>query len=201
MLDLWLIRHGESKWNAEKRTQGQHPSEENDLTDLGMKQANALKKKLELSSFTKIYSSDLPRAVQTAQVCFPKKEIIQDARLREIKRGTLAGKTHEERTAEERELLAFIKQDRYTNRPPNGENHKDVIERYEAWSSGLAKEGCVAVFTHGGVIRAALALLLSYQKARYFDLDNTGITRLHIRENKTTIACVNDHSHLGSLNG
>lgn len=196
MLDLWLVRHGESKWNAQKRTQGQHPSPKNDLTELGKQQAKALKQRLELESFDLIYSSDLPRAIQTVKICFSDAEIIQDERLREIKRAGLAGKTHEERTTEERALLAFIKQDRYANRPPNGENHQDVMDRVQDWMAGLPQKGSVLVITHGGVIRAVIAQLIRYENARFFDLVNTGITRLNLSDEKTRIICVNDYAHL-----
>ena len=197
-VELCLVRHGQSKWNAEGCTQGQHPSKENCLSVLGIEQAKALAKRLEPLEFDHIYSSDLPRTLQTARICYPDPDtaITQDTRLREIKRAALAGKTHFERTPEEVELLKFIKEDRFSRRPPDGENHQDVMERVKAWMTELPEEGRLLVFTHGGVIRAALALLIGYEHARVFELENTGITRLNLSKGKTRVICVNDRAHL-----
>ena len=57
-------------------------------------------------------------------------------------------------------------------------------------------EGKIAIFTHGGVIRSVLALLIGYENARYFNLANTGITKLNVSADKTLIDYVNDSSHL-----
>ncbi len=201
MLDLWMIRHGESKWNTQGRTQGQHPSKENGLTELGIRQAKALKKRLELEAFDIVYSSDLPRALETASLCFPDLEIQQDARLREIHRAGLAAKTHDERSEEERKTIAFIKENRFLNRPPKGENFQDVMLRVEDWLKDLPESGKIIVFTHGGVIRSVLALFIEFKQARYFDLDNTGITELKLSKDKTRVLRVNDCAHLGAFNG
>lgn len=200
MLNLYLIRHGESKWNAQGRTQGQHLSKENDLTELGKKQAKALKKRLELEVFDRIYSSDLPRALETASLCFPDVEIQQDVRLREIDRADLAAKTYEERSEEERKTIAFIKENRFLNRPPKGENFQDVMLRVEDWFKDLPESAKIIVFTHGGVIRSALALFIEFKNARYFDIDNAGITELKLSKDKTRVLRVNDCAHLGAFN-
>jgi broad specificity phosphatase PhoE len=68
MLDLWLIRHGETTWNAEKRIQGHMDSP---LSVLGIRQVNALAKRLSNKKFDAIYSSDSGRAIQTATIAFP----------------------------------------------------------------------------------------------------------------------------------
>lgn len=63
---LFLVRHGQSTWNVEKRLQGQtsHPP----LTELGRAQAAQAAEKLQELSPTSILSSDLLRAVETATI-------------------------------------------------------------------------------------------------------------------------------------
>ena len=122
-LELWLVRHGETDWNAERRTQGHS---QNELSALGVKQAQRLAERLSGETFDTVYSSDLKRALKTAQIVFPEREIIQDKRLREIGRGALEGTTEAERTSEQNELLAYIRQDLMARRPPDGENFQDV---------------------------------------------------------------------------
>src|SRR5512134_3367418 len=63
MTMLWLIRHGETSWNAEGRVQGQTDVP---LSDVGHSQARALADRLAGRSFGALYSSDLQRVTQTA---------------------------------------------------------------------------------------------------------------------------------------
>jgi broad specificity phosphatase PhoE len=63
---IYLIRHGETNYNAEKRIQGSGDSPQ--LTSLGEKQVLKAKEKLSATTFKKIFSSDLLRARQTASI-------------------------------------------------------------------------------------------------------------------------------------
>jgi len=193
VLELYLIRHGETGWNREGRTQGHS---QNPLSKLGIKQARRLGMRLESETFDQTYSSDLKRALQTATIAFPHAEIIQDRRLREIGRGILEDTTDAERSEEQRELLNYIRGERLTRRPPGGENFQDVIDRLESWLEALPKHGKVAAVTHGGVVSAALHRLVGYDKRFSFAMNNTGITRLVLENGHTIISFVNDHSHL-----
>lgn len=191
-LDLWLIRHGETTWNREDRTQGHS---HNPLSDLGIRQAQRLGVRLETEHFEHIYSSDLKRALQTAELAFLNKDIIHK-RLREIGRGVLEGTTAAERTQEQRDLLLHVKGERLTRRPPGGENFQYARLRLESWLGDLPKRGKVAAITHGGVISAALQCLVGYDKCFSFAVNNTRITRLILEEGHTTISFVNDHTHI-----
>ena len=62
---VYLIRHGETSWNCEKRLQGQSDSP---LTEEGIRQAKALAGRLSTISFDAVYSSDLERARQTVHI-------------------------------------------------------------------------------------------------------------------------------------
>ena len=193
VLDLWLIRHGETDWNRERRIQGQ---QQNPLSALGVKQARRLGLRLESETFDKVYSSDLKRALQTAQLALPDADICQDKRLREISRGVLEGRTKEEMSEEEAQLYKEMRRDPLNNRPPGGENFRDVNVRVEDWLADLPKEGKVVAFAHGGIVHTRLHLLLGSSKTWSFAVNNTSITRLLIREGHTTFSFVNDHAHV-----
>ena len=63
-MEVYFVRHGETEWNIQKRFQGRSNSP---LTENGLKQAKLLAKKLKNIHFNKIYSSNLKRAIFTAE--------------------------------------------------------------------------------------------------------------------------------------
>src|ERR1051325_2958433 len=99
---LWLVRHGETDWNVQRIVQGQTPTE---LNEVGRRQAKQLAKYFAKRDFGAAYSSDLPRAYQTAEIIIEGRglELVQDVRLRERSLGKWQGMkseaVHAERTA------------------------------------------------------------------------------------------------------
>jgi probable phosphoglycerate mutase len=92
MTRVIFIRHGQTIWNLEKREMGQLDSP---LSEKGKMQAKAIAKRLESDSFTMLYSSDLGRAMQTAEyiTSVTGKDIITDIELRERNMGIFQGYT------------------------------------------------------------------------------------------------------------
>ena len=94
MLNLFLVRHGQTKWNVEKRLQGFLDS---DLTELGVFQAEKLGERLSEVEFSKIYVSPRGRTLKTAKLVAGNKEneLLTDDRLQEMNFGSLEGKEFE----------------------------------------------------------------------------------------------------------
>lgn len=199
-LELWLIRHGETNWNAEGRIQGQMNSQ---LTPKGIWQAQALSRRLAHEAFDHVYSSDSDRAQHTARLALPGSELQLDKRLRELNYGVIEGKTEAEFSAEERTLRAAMYQDPFSRRMPGGETWSELIARIGGWISELPKSGRVIAFSHGGTIRAAVFSLIGHPKAYEWNLlmGNTGITRLRLSEVSKVVVTLNDTAHLESLGG
>lgn len=195
MLELWLVRHGETLWNRERRIQGQS---RNPLSEKGIKQARRLGVRLLEEAFDTVYASDLPRALQTAHLALPGAEITQDTRLREVSRGVLEGKIDAELSPEEVRVREEMRRDRYGYRPERGENFADVAARVQAWLDDLPKESRVVTFTHGGVIHTTLRLVLETPGPTAWDfaVNNASITRFYFHSGRVTIGGVNDHAHL-----
>ena len=63
--DVIVVRHGQTQWNTERRFQGHHDSP---LTQKGISQAEALARRLAKERLSALYSSDLGRARQTAEL-------------------------------------------------------------------------------------------------------------------------------------
>src|SRR4051794_11585303 len=100
--ELFLVRHGETAWNAEARFQGQKDSP---LTPLGIAQAESVAAYLIAHKVSALYSSDLPRTLQTARpiALATGLTILAEPALRERNLGIFEGLTRaevEERHAE-----------------------------------------------------------------------------------------------------
>ena len=112
----------------------------------------------------RIYSSDLPRAMQTAQAVADKLglPIIEKSGFREVNNGALAGMANEEADRLYPEL--YWKRLGWEEKYPGGESPKDFYNRiYSAWKSFSEKlkseNENVLLITHGGVIQVILSIL------------------------------------------
>jgi broad specificity phosphatase PhoE len=154
---LFLIRHGETDWNRDGRWQGH---DDRALTDRGVEQAVRAADALRGVAFAAIYASDLQRAVQSARPLaetggLPVEEL---ASLREIDTGSWTGLTREEVAARDAEGAK-----RHASGGTGwagGETYEQLQQRVTTALDGIASAHAgdrVAIFTHGGVIRAAVA--------------------------------------------
>lgn len=160
---LLLIRHGETKWNAEKRMQGQLDIE---LNDSGREQARCAKDALgQNSSLVKgidaVVSSDLLRASETADLiaaCCPHAQRQLDPRMREFHFGQLQGKLAAEIKDVYGPIQAQWKNGDLRIAVPGGESAHDIITRGRSSLQDAANLGSlVVVVAHGGLIRWSLA--------------------------------------------
>lgn len=89
-MNLYIVRHGQTKLNAEHRAQGRNGEP---LNEVGIEQAKELKKKFETEKikFDYIYSSPQERAIQTAKICTGENNIIIDNRLNVYDLGSADG--------------------------------------------------------------------------------------------------------------
>ncbi len=147
-LELWLVRHGESTFNAEGRFAGWSDPP---LTLAGEAMAQALFPRLAGIQFDGIWRSDRIRTQETARLA-GFENVPADVRLREIHFGDLEGKTFvetgEEWRARLRSFADFV--------APGGESTADVERRAEDFLAGLAV-GRYLIFSHGGWIRCLMA--------------------------------------------
>ncbi|NDD30605.1 MAG: histidine phosphatase family protein [Proteobacteria bacterium] len=195
MLELWLLRHGETDWNSAHRWQGQTDVP---LNAAGMKQAGRVAHRLRAERFDAVYSSDLGRARMTALLAYPHGTPIFDMRLRELSFGKLEGKRWDDMTQVERRVVETWWNDPYADCLPDGESYKQLEERLVEWRSTLPKAGRFLVVTHGGPIRSLLWEIMGVPRNRSWTvlLDNCSLTRLSYHEERATVVTVNDCAHL-----
>lgn len=141
--ELWLVRHGQTDWNQERRFQGRadHP-----LNSEGRREAEALLPILRSQTFAGVWSSQRRRSLETARLAFGEPTV--DWRLDEFDFGEIEGMIWNELAPEvQKSLLEFE-----TFAAPGGESVIDFRRRIEAFVADLGG-GRHLIFSHGGVIR------------------------------------------------
>jgi broad specificity phosphatase PhoE len=154
-MKVYMVRHGESTANRLGVFSGwsQVP-----LTDEGLREAKKLTHRFRNLHFDKIYSSDLLRAIQTAQAAVPGCIPIQDSRLREINTGSLTGYFPAELGEKYGDSFWQNRKNRdYT--AYGGESTADQQRRIASFLEDLSKTGDekVLVFCHEGSIKCTLS--------------------------------------------
>jgi len=198
MMDIYLIRHGESTGNGRKCFMGwsDHP-----LTELGRAQAKAAAGRLAALGPMPVLCSDLLRARQTAEsiAAHWDGEALLDARWREICCGDFEDKPWEAFSCETA-LQAQFESDPFHTVMPGGESVAMMSERaLAAFDEILAREDeRLAVVTHDGPIRAVLRHCLGIPEDRFwrYYTDHGGISLLSYRDDWLAVRTMNDISHL-----
>ena len=140
MTTLLLVRHGETDWNADGRLQGQT---DRPLSDYGRRQARKLAGELEGEELEAIYSSDLARARETAEIVGERLglPVELDPELREKDWGTWEGLT-----AVERDRVEFVGESTQAHQERILGALRRIAERHP-------RDCRVLVVTHGGSMR------------------------------------------------
>ena len=140
---IYIVRHGQTNWNLEKRNQGRKDIE---LNEKGILQAKETAEKLKGKKFDIVYSSPLKRAMQTAKI-ITNQEIIEDSRIIERSNGELEGKLK----SEYQSLVDFTdpNETRYNIEPLN-DFRKRIENFFEEIVNKYPKKD-ILVVTHAGV--------------------------------------------------
>jgi probable phosphoglycerate mutase len=200
LTELILIRHGETEWNADGRLMNQLDSP---LSSNGLRQADLLAARLARMPFDALYSSDLGRAVTTADCIARKCGKVATAlpHLQERHTGVFAGHTWDElEQLYPQQLALFRSDDDYA--PPGGESRSEFHRRTLDCLSRLAQDyggGRIVAVAHGGtlgvVFRHTVGIPIgSPNPARVL---NGSINVFEIREDAWRLRTWGDVSHLG----
>lgn len=176
---LILLRHGETLWNQEHRLQGHQNSP---LSEKGIQQAKAIKPLIEQFSPKYVVSSDLGRALQTAEIIGCTNPT-QDSELRELAMGEWEGCKKQEIMAENPRLYQAWRDGDYT--PQGGESWQAFCQRI---SQALLKwvnqyDGDILAIVHSGVIRAACETLVSLSTKHLLPVTQGTLTIFEISPN------------------
>ncbi len=145
--DLYLMRHGQTEWNAQGRMQGRLDSP---LTPLGQAQARRLAWLVRDLRGVARYASTAGRAQQTARIVFGGQDFRADERLHEIDIGDFTGRLWEELRATHPAIFGSGGLDWY-DRAPGGEHFAGLEARVRAFLDDLT--GPALIVTHGITLR------------------------------------------------
>jgi len=217
---LYLVRHGVSAGNLPGRLTGWS---DQGLTPLGVEQARRVAARLAPLGPMPVYSSDLPRALETAAVILASRSrgdddapaspvggpgggreitVIADRRLREISLGDYEGRTWDDLAAD-RALSAAFARSPLTTVLPGGESMAMLRERVLAAFRDIAAgaHGAACLVAHDGPIRSIVNHVLKVPHDRHFALaiSHGGLTLLEVGDDWVSVRFVNDTSHLAGL--
>lgn len=175
-----LVRHGETDYNHHGRWQGWIDIP---LNKQGLKQAEKLARRLESEVVDVLYTSDLKRSLQTAELVASKLGIkpVTSEKLRERHMGILEGLTYEESEERFKKILEkfFDPEDQEFN-GHEGETQKEVRKRLKSFVDFLQDwhaDQTVVIVTHGGS-KYYLLQFLTKEPLGEFRFGNAAITVL-----------------------
>ena len=187
-MDLILIRHAQSKGNKASIVQGQT---DEGLSDFGMEQANKLSNYFNPKDINAIYSSDLDRAVQTAEPTAKKLnlKITKDPDLREAHFGIWEGLTFEEvKTKYQTEYSTWHAD--YFVRPEWFESFESHFSRTKKAIQKILlnhhQNDTVAVFTHGGNLKTQIGFFNKLNGAELIAMKNVNCSLMLLKFDSTT---------------
>jgi 2,3-bisphosphoglycerate-dependent phosphoglycerate mutase len=195
-VDLLLVRHGVTQYNTDRIFMGHDPVP---LSGVGQDQVERLADRLSVDPPTRIISSDILRARQSAEIIAAKLGLPFQtyAGLREVDVGFAKGVSYAEAAERWPKIFAPEGEERF----PEGESFAEVADRAADFlrSVILGEPGRILAVTHGGVVRGVAARLLRLPLACVagFVIDNASLTVFRAEINLVQLVTWNDTAHLG----
>lgn len=200
MKRLYLVRHGQTSWNLEGRTQG---NKDSSLTPLGIEQAKKLGEYFRNIELYEIYCSPLKRAYSTAQIIANIKNLDYklDSRLVEMNFGEWEGLTRLEiKKKYPNGFKTWMEEPHLTNIPA-GETIEIAQRRIVEFVNSTIMESnkdTILVISHGTIIRLLLLNVLSMDLKHYYKLkqSNGSINLIEFRHYGPVLIKYNDTCHM-----
>lgn len=183
MEQLFLVRHAETDWNAERRLQGHA---DRPLSTLGREQASTLRGYLQGRPFDAVFTSDLRRTRDTAALAGYDSGA---ARVfwREFDVGHWSGRLIGDLVAQEGDSYSRWRSGNFT--PPGGESWGMFEKRIRGGLSLLEPlPGRVLLVTHSGVIRAILKILIGLPPGKLAAVGHGSVTVVETKRSPTMIS-------------
>jgi broad specificity phosphatase PhoE len=199
-----IIRHGQSQGNAEGRFGGHTDTP---LSPRGRRQAQATARALASEKFNAIYSSDLPRAIETATPLAKLTGALLETTeaLRERSVGVMEGLTFEEAAEQHPEQYQALLRRDFEHVLLGGESYRQTLDRASRKLDEAIEQhkgGRIALFAHTGTICILILHLMGALDAPelkpvWIATANCGIARFDLRDDGfVRVLVINDTRHL-----
>ncbi|MDP6821687.1 MAG: histidine phosphatase family protein [Dehalococcoidia bacterium] len=197
MTRLILVRHGETDWNVDGRTQGQN---DQPLNERGLAQADRVGRYVRGHfDVQTTWSSDLSRCAQTAEGLGAPVKVSES--IREINFGEWEGRRFEEIRQSNPDGIDRFRSGDPEFRPPGGESMGDVLERARRFiqeTGVLDADTDIAVVAHGGSLKCLMVVLLELPESALgrFHFSNCGLSVVGAGNGPATLMSFNQTAHL-----
>ena len=201
MSRLLLVRHGITEFNSSRRFMGYSDIE---LSATGYRQVERLRDRLVDDKIDAVYSSDLRRALVTAEVISSehKMDIVTCPELREVNYGNVEGLTFEEIRRLYPEVAESVANFSLRLEFPGGEGFLEFIERTSKFLDRLnshTPSETVLIVSHSGPLRVLVCHLLGIDQShwRQIRLDNASLSIVETYPQRVILSLLNGVSHVG----
>ncbi len=200
MSRLLLVRHGATEYNSARKFQGYSDIE---LNATGYRQVERLRDRLVYDEIDAVYSSDLRRALVTAEVISSghKMDIVTCPELRETNFGNVEGLTFEEGSRLYPEVAESNTNFSLQLKFPGGEGSEGFIERVSKFLDKLKSHTpsqTMLIVSHGGPLQVLVCCLLGIdlRHLRQIRFDNASLSIVETYSYGAVVSLLNDTSHL-----
>ena len=197
---IYIVRHGQTEWNLLGKTQGHGNS---DLTPKGIEQAELLADSTTKYPIDYIYSSDLGRAYQTAEIIGNKLniEVEKTEALREMNFGTWEGRIIKDIIEEDPELYKMWRNEPHLAKIPQGETLSQIKERTDAFIKEINEKydgKHIVLVTHSLCARIMLLSFLDSDVKNIYRINqaNTALNIIELRDYGPVVMKMNDTTHI-----
>ena len=193
MLNIFLIRHGQTEWNKQEKMQGSKNSE---LTSYGLNQANLLHNRFQDIKIDRVYASPIDRAMITAKTIFPNHDIKIANELREISMGYWEGRNYSDIENEYPQQWYNFFNDPFKYIPTlNGESFSELEYRIKKFLKNediQELSGNIAIVSHKLTIKMMLSVLLNDKNVfTETDISPSSVSKITFNNNAFVVEYVN----------
>ena len=199
-MKIYIVRHGQTEWNVEGRIQG---FKDSSLTQKGIEMAKNVQKRFRNTTFSRVYSSPLKRAFDTACIVTDNLEpIFCIDGLKEMNFGELEGNRKEDLQGTMRKEFENIWSKPLEYSPICGEDFEEFIHRIKEAFKMIIQE-CdgenILVVTHTFAIKAILMIFQNRELKDFWNsprIEECSVTTMSVHEGKIYFESIADRSHL-----
>ena len=201
ILELLLVRHGQTDWNAQRRVMGAEPIS---LNEQGKTQIQNLARALQGFTIDALYSSPHQRTRESAEILNQSLQVpIQYSEaLREIEYGEWVGKTFAEITRMPNYQAPYLNPQQPV--APKGETFQAVAERAVSFVESLRSQHQnkrVLLVTHADWIKAVILnyLRIPLDRVGQLRIDNASVSHLVLEPDRDRVIAINHNVSFDSL--